>query len=57
MYNQANMFVCAKSSLANYRELLYSLKVLRTKIFVDFMVFGAPMKFLSIKIFNLAIVA
>ena len=35
----------------------YSLKFLRTKIFMDFMVFGAPTKLLSMKISHLAVVA
>ena len=43
--------------LQSQTNIPYSLKFLRTKSFVDFVVFGAPTKILCMKISHLAVVA
>ena len=61
-YKRQNFIIHTTKSLviskmsSSFHLLPYSLKFLRTEIFVDFVVLGAPTKFLSMKISHLAVV-
>ena len=60
-YKRQNFIIHTKSLViskmsSSFHLLPYSLKFLRTEIFVDFVVLGAPTKFLSMKISHLAVV-